>query len=533
MPALVELNSVSYATPDGHLVLDRLDLVLGRECCGLVGRNGVGKSTLLKLVAGELAPSSGAVVRRAPIRWLRQDVDARPGDLVADALGVAEAWRCLRRIEAGEGTVEDLAEADWTLPARIDEALAEVGLSGIGADRPLAQLSGGQRTRAALASLRLDDAELLLLDEPSNNLDAQARGLLARLLAGRRGATLVASHDRALLRGVDRVIELSSNGVRSYGGGYDAYREQREREHLAAERGLADAERELQRVERERQLARERQQKRDARGRRDRARDDMPRILLGLRKDNAEDTAGGNDRLAARQREQALAARNEARQRVERHASLEAALPACGLAAGQRVLAFESIGFAWPGAAPLLQDLDFHLVGPERVALCGRNGAGKSTVLRLAAGLLEPTHGRILRGVPFALLDQHAALLDRDASVLDNFQRLNPDDGATACRTALARFRFRAGAALQRVATLSGGELLRAALACVLGGGAPPQLLLLDEPTNHLDLDSIAAIESALSSWDGALLVASHDEDFLDALGIERRIEPQARTEAT
>jgi len=526
MSPLVELHSVSFTTPDGHTVLDRLDLSIGRECCGLVGRNGVGKSTLLRIVAGELAPSGGSVVRCARIGWLRQNVDAQRGETIINALGVADAWRRLRRIEAGDGTPDDLADADWTLPARIDAALAEVGLAGVDAERPLEQLSGGQRTRAALAALALDDVDLLLLDEPTNNLDAQARALLARLLAERRGATLIASHDRALLRGVDRIVELSTNGARSYGGGYDAYVEQRERERLSAERGLADAERELQRVERERQRARERQRRRDARGS---VRDDLPRILLGLRKDKAEDSAGGNDRLAARQREQMLAARDEARRQVERHTPLDAALPACRLAAGQRVLSFEAAGFAWPTEAPWLRDLDFHLVGPERVALCGPNGAGKSTVLRLAAGALEPMQGRVVRSVSLARLDQHASLLDGDASVLDNFRRLNPDDDAIACRSVLARFRFRADAALQRAGTLSGGERLRAALACVLGGRTPPQLLILDEPTNHLDLDSIAAIESALVSYDGALLVASHDEDFLAALGVGRRIALPAR----
>jgi ATPase subunit of ABC transporter with duplicated ATPase domains len=526
MPVLVELHSLCYATPDGHAVLDHLDLAFDAECCGLVGRNGAGKSTLLKLIAGELAPRSGTVARHARIAWLRQDVDARADATVADALGVAAAWARLVRLERGVGTPQDLAEADWTLPARVDAALAQVGLGGLDPARPLAQLSGGQRTRAALAALWLDDAELLLLDEPTNNLDGGARTLLARLLATRRGGAIVASHDRGLLHGMQRIVELSARGARSYGGGYALYAAQRALEHAAAEHELADAEHTLRRIERERQSARERQQKRDARGRRERARNDQPRILLGMRKESSEHSGARNDRLATHQRDQALAARADARAQVERHAPLDAALPSCGLAAGQRVLVFEAVDYAWPGpSTPLLRGLGFGLTGPERVALIGPNGAGKSTVLRLAAGELAPTHGRIVRGGRIARLDQHARLLERTRDVLDNFRRLNPHDDATAGRAALARFGFRAEAALQRVDTLSGGELLRAALACVLGGRTPPQLLLLDEPTNHLDLDAIAAIESALAAYDGALLVASHDEAFLAALGIERRVE--------
>jgi ATPase subunit of ABC transporter with duplicated ATPase domains len=172
----------------------------------------------------------------------------------------------------------------------------------------------------------------------------------------------------------------------------------------------------------------------------------------------------------------------------------------------------------------VLSDLSFRLTGPERVALVGGNGAGKSTLIRLAIGGLAPTAGTVTRGVAVALLDQRAAVLDEGQTILENFRRLNPAAGANEAHAALARFLFRNVAAHQTVATLSGGERLRAGLACVLMAADPPQLLILDEPTNHLDLDSVQAVESALAGYDGALLIASHDEDFLDAVGVERRI---------
>jgi len=324
---------------------------------------------------------------------------------------------------------------------------------------------------------------------------------------------------------MDRIVELSANGARSYGGDHAFYIEQRALERAAAERALAGAERDEKRIARERQEARERQQKRDARGQRARTRNDQPRIVQGLWQDASERSAARSERISERLLAQAAGTRDAARQEVERHVALDAALPACALDGGKRVLAFEDVDYAWPGAAPLLRGIRFEIRGAERIAIVGGNGAGKSTLMRLAAGELEPTRGRIVRGARAALLDQHATLLDRAGSVLDNFRRLNPDDDKTACRTALARFLFRTDAARKRVADLSGGEILRAALACVLGGRRPPQWLILDEPTNHLDLDAIAAIESALAGYDGALLVASHDEDFLAALGIERRIE--------
>ena len=181
------------------------------------------------------------------------------------------------------------------------------------------------------------------------------------------------------------------------------------------------------------------------------------------------------------------------------------------------MLAFEDVGFAWPGAADLLDAVSFRLEGPERVALRGPNGAGKSTLIRLATGELTPSRGRIVRGV--------AAVLNDHETLLENFRRLNPDADDNAAHAALARFVFRNAAALKTAATLSGGERLRAALACVLMAARPPQFIILDEPSNHLDLESIEAVESALAGYDGALLIASHDEAFLEALGVTGRIE--------
>ncbi len=164
------------------------------------------------------------------------------------------------------------------------------------------------------------------------------------------------------------------------------------------------------------------------------------------------------------------------------------------------------------------------MTGPERIAITGPNGSGKTTLLALITGELEAWAGTVAVMTGFAMLDQKVSLLDPSASIRDNFRRINPQADENTCRAALARFMFRADAALQRVSTLSGGQLLRAGLACTLGA-APPPLLILDEPTNHLDIDSIAAVEAGLSAYDGALLVVSHDATFLENIGITRRLE--------
>jgi len=524
MPAFVTLDSLSFVAPDGRVLLDKLTLAFGAERTGLVGRNGVGKTSLLRLILGELSPSAGTVSVSGRLGVLRQTLQAPPGASVGDLLGVSEALARLRRIEAGEGTEQDFAEADWTLATRLAEALAGVGLGRLDLHRPAASLSGGQATRAALAGLIAADPDLLILDEPTNNLDVEARALVAETLGRWKGGAIVVSHDRALLRRMDRIVELTGVGAQVYGGGYDLYVERKAEAEAAAGRALADARKENARIAREVQVAAERKARRDSVGKRLGRSGSMPRIVAGGLKRRAEESAGRGQVLADRLKAEAAEELAEAEARVERVRRLAFELPPTDLAAERTVLALEDVTFAYPDAPPVVCGLSLRLTGPERVALTGPNGTGKTTVLRLAAGELEPASGRIVRGVAPAFLDQQTALLGAEGGLVDAFLRLNPRASPNAARAALARFLFRNTAADKPVSALSGGERLRAGLACVLFGDTRPGLLILDEPTNHLDLDSIGAVEAALRGYDGALLVVSHDADFLAAIGIDREV---------
>ncbi|UAL09418.1 ABC-F family ATP-binding cassette domain-containing protein [Caulobacter segnis] len=520
----VTLDSVSAATPDGRLLFENLNLSIGTERIGLVGRNGAGKSTLLALIAGARAPLAGTVARAGTVATLDQTPDVSEGARLVDLLGVGPDWDRLSRIERGEADETDLSEADWDLPGRLDQALADLGLAGLDPERLTAALSGGQATRAGLARLLIARPDVLLLDEPTNNLDAEARGIVARVLARWRGGAVVVSHDRSLLRGMDRIVELSSLGAKSYGGGWDLYAERRAAEAEAAQRDLDHAEKEVRRVARETQVARERKDRRDAAGRKFADRGGTPKIVLGMMAERAETSGAREGRLADKLATQAAEAKASAEARVERARTLGFDLPSSGLPEGRTVLTFDDVAFAWPDGAQVVQGLSFRIAGPERVAVSGPNGTGKTTLIRLATGDLSPTAGAVKLSVPVALLDQRAALLNDDETILQNFRRLNPAASQNDAHAALARFLFRNTAAHQLAGTLSGGERLRAALACVLSAAAPPQLLILDEPTNHLDLASIEAVEAALSGYDGALLVVSHDADFLAAIGVERWI---------
>ncbi|MBS0477696.1 MAG: ABC-F family ATP-binding cassette domain-containing protein, partial [Proteobacteria bacterium] len=226
--------------------------------------------------------------------------------------------------------------------------------------------------------------------------------------------------------------------------------------------------------------------------------------------------------LADRMIGDAEAEHDVASARVEVTTPLTIDLPPSGLPSSRELLRIDEAIIA--RGTKRIGPVDLAIRGPERVGLTGVNGSGKTSVLALAAGEIEPVSGAVWRSDRIALLDQHVGLIDRDATILANLRALNPDLGENQAYAALARFAFRNQAALRVAGTLSGGERLRAGLACVLSAARPPQLLLLDEPTNHLDLDSIEVLEAALRGYDGALLVVSHDAAFLDAIGIERKV---------
>ncbi len=524
MPASITLAGLAWALPDGRQIFENLNLQFGHERAGLVGRNGVGKTTLLKLIASELRPPAGSVAVEGRLGMLRQTVQVGEHETVADLFGVRGALALLERAARGEAQADELADADWTLEARLEAALARVGL-GASPRTPLASLSGGQRTRAGLAALVFAAPDFLLLDEPTNNLDREGRDAVISLLSTWRAGAIVVSHDRELLDTMDAIVELTSLGATRYGGNWSQYRARKALELAAAERDLADAEKQVERLQKAAQERIERQDRRDSGGRKKAAKGDMPKILANGLKNSAEGTRGQGARLAERQGARAEEALAEARRQVEILQPLSFTLPSTGLPAGKTVLRLDGVDAGYLPGCPVLSDFSLHIVGPERVAVTGPNGSGKTTLLSLISGTLESWSGTVSVMTPFAVLDQRMGLLDPERSIRDNFLRLNPGADENACRAALARFMFRADAALQRAGTLSGGQLLRAGLACVLGGGSPPPLLILDEPTNHLDIDSIEAVEAGLRAYDGALLIVSHDEAFLGNVGITRRIE--------
>jgi len=522
MQATLTLHDLTLTWPDGDTVLDRISTDLGPGRYGLVGSNGAGKSTLLRLVAGVLAPTSGHVATPGRLAYLPQDPLAGTERTVADVLGVSTALTALRAIEAGSTEIADYDAVgdDWDVEERSTAMLHRLGLEQLEVDRTIDGLSGGELVMLSLGARLLTRPDVLLLDEPTNNLDRRARERLMDVVDAYAGLLLVASHDRELLSHVDRIGEVRDGAVRWFAGAFDAYEEAVTAEQEAAEREVRDAASDLRKQRRELVDAEVKLARRKRYGQKMSDTKREPKIVMGNRKRAAEVSAA---RLRGQHQDDVDGARSrlesaEAKVRDDREIRLE--LPGTVVPAGRIVLTMEHVRLAHVDRV-----VDLDLRGPERIALVGPNGAGKTTLLRTAVGRLAPVEGEVRLRVPARYLPQRLDLLDPALSVVDNLRVAAPSMSETGLRSALARLLFRARRADQLVGTLSGGELLRATLACVLHTEPAPQLLVLDEPTNNLDLVSTRHLVEALESFGGALIVVSHDGRFLDDLQMDRTVD--------
>lgn len=519
IPTFAKIDALALSLPDGATLFSRLSLAIGREAIGIVGRNGCGKSSLLRVLADPSLPHEGHITMTGSATLVRQSIDPT-ARAVADVLDVTAPLAVLARLEAGQGSVEDAARADWTLETRLAEALSFVGLAGLSPARPAAGLSGGERMRLMIARALLDAPDLLLLDEPTNNMDTEGRKAVYDLLASYQGGVLVASHDRDLLERVDRIVELAPQGIHITPGGWSAHAQARAERLNRAEGLLERAEAQVAKVAEAARDRAEKQARRDARGRRARKSGGAPKILLDKRKERAEGTAGQGRHLSERQSAEAQDTLTAALAEVEWQRPMSFDLPPSGLPAGRDVLSVDGLTIRHEDG-PVIGPVSFSIKGPDRVAISGPNGAGKTTILRAVAKSGKDAEGEVQLSRPAPpVLDQHLSLLDDTQTVLANMLRLQPSLSDNAAHATLARFAFRNADAHRLAGTLSGGERLRAALACIFASDPAPEILILDEPTNHLDLASIEELERALVAFDGALLVVSHDTGFLERIGV-------------
>ncbi|MEU6393556.1 ABC-F family ATP-binding cassette domain-containing protein [Streptomyces sp. NPDC046939] len=519
-PTSVAVTGLSYAWPDGTVVFDDLQVSFGPGRTGLIGVNGSGKSTLLRLIAGELTPADGTVRVFGDIGYLPQNVALDTTSRVDEVLGIAGTRAALHAIEAGDVREEHFTAVgdDWDVEERARATLGELGLDHIDLDRTIGEVSGGESVLLRLAALLLRRPDVLLLDEPTNNLDLHARQRLYAAVERWSGVLVLVSHDRELLDRVDQIADLRGGGITWYGGNFSAYEEALAVEQDAAERMVRVAESDLKKQKRELSDAHMKLARRKRYGQKMWDSKREPKIVMGARKRAAQVSAGKHRILHEEKLTEAKERLDEAVEAVRDDDEIRVDMPFTAVPPGRDVLTLRDLRLAHGARVRGA----FELRGPERVALIGRNGAGKTTLLRTIAGDLAPVEGEATAHVPLRFLPQRLDVLDDGLSVAENVARFAPDATNNRIRARLARFLFKGARADQLAATLSGGERFRATLAALMLSEPAPQLLMLDEPTNNLDMASVRQLTTALESYEGALVVASHDLPFLRSIGVTR-----------
>jgi len=519
-------NNVSFETDNGFLIFKNVTIGFSNEKTALVGVNGSGKSTFLKLLVGELPSSTDLIQRQGKIVYLPQDYCLDLTQTVAEALNVKEKIEALEALKLGtkDQSLIDSVQNDWDLSDRLNKIFGQLRLSNIDFNRVLNTLSGGERMKVLLAKLLLKEPDFLVLDEPSNNLDRVGKEIIYDLVKNWQGGLLVVSHDRELLSLVDRVLEIRNQEIYLYGGNYNDYQEQKNLLMESVQRQISTAEQSLRKIKTQAQINQEKQNKKSERGKKNRDKAGMSKMLLNKKRDTSDRTLSKIKQVYQQRVDGAVENLKKAKENLSFEGFINMDLTATKVPVGKLVFEIKNLNFSYDDKALLFKDFSWAVYGPTRWALQGNNGSGKTTLVNLLLKVLKPSSGSIVLGVNnIAYLDQSATILQKGKNILENVSEYAGMDKNLA-RQWLSSFLFMGDSVFKKVDILSGGERIRAALACIFAAINAPQLLILDEPTNNLDLNSIEWLENALVNYQGALIVISHDQKFLENIGITENL---------
>lgn len=520
MPVLQAYN-IHYKFDNGTELFQQLSCSMVQDRVGLVGRNGAGKSILASILCGEHEPSGGAVKLPQSFLMFRQ----QPSNLLVDELSIAqylekdEVLEAIHQVELGHCSEHwfDIIGEQWDLRANLEQQLKTHRLP-VDTNFPCAQLSGGQLARLQLWQMFESDAELLILDEPSNHLDIEAKQWLIASMQAFKGAILLISHDRELLREMDEIWELSGFGLQVFSGNYDVYKKQKQQEIQAVKRQLSNVEKQSKKLALQAQRDKEKAEQRAAQGNKLRRAGSHGKSLLDTKKENATARVSNrNKNVQLRQtfvndKKRSLSARID--EVKEQKLYLTGSPSRLG-----KVLSI--VG----GVLPLgrKEPVSLQVEANEKVHLTGNNGSGKSTLLKALLGEFSLTQGEMSVNTPVHYLDQYFGSVEPSLSILDNLLQQCPDVKESDARTLLAGIGFRGDSVFRFGRELSGGEKMKLAMIIVSHQPEKP-LLLLDEPDNHLDLESKIVLAKALSNYSSGFILISHDHEFAAESGVQREV---------
>lgn len=527
---MLTLQNISYTHQNKDLLFSDINLTVNNhEKTALIGNNGVGKSTLLKIIAGELQPTYGQIIVETEPYYVPQIFGQFNHLNIAQALLIENKLNALKEILNGNTSEENfnLLNDDWTIEDRCKEALNYWQLDDLDLSQKMETLSGGQKTKVFLAGISIHQPELVLLDEPSNHLDVSGRQLLYDFIQATKGSLIVVSHDRKLLNLLDTVCELSKQGIKVYGGNYDFYKEQKQIENNALNQDIQSKEKALRKAKEKERETIERQQKLDTRAQKGLGKAGLPKIVSNTWKNSAERSTAKIASVHSEKIGGISQDLQELRSALPYIDKMKFGFGNSALHKGKILFTAKDINFAY-NTQPLWKDnLNFQITSGERIALKGQNGSGKTTLIKLILGDIEPQTGTIYRA------DNKAVYIDQDYSLLDNklkvYEQAQQFNGSSLqeheIKIRLNRFLFTKDDWDKSCSALSGGERMRLLLCCLTINSKSPDIIIFDEPTNNLDIQNVEILTAAINEYQETLIVVSHDETFLEQINIERTIE--------
>jgi ATPase subunit of ABC transporter with duplicated ATPase domains len=527
---MLTIQNISYIHPNKELLFDGINLTINlKDKIALIGNNGAGKSILFKIIINELQASAGKIEIESEPYYVPQVFDQFNYLNIAQALGVENKLNALTQILAGRATEENfnILNDDWTIEDRCREALSYWKLEQIELSRPMDTLSGGQKTKVFLAGIQIHQAEIVLLDEPSNHLDMAGKELLYQFIQETKNTLFIISHDRKLLNLLDMVCELTKTGVNVYGGNYDFYTAQKQIERNALSQDIQSKEKALRKAKDKERETLERQQKRDARGKRKQEKAGVARIMMNTLRNNAENSTAKTKNYHA---EKIGGISNELttlRANLADIDKMKFGFDNTKLHKRRVLFKATNLNYSFGNARLWSTALNFQINSGDRLAVKGPNGSGKSTLIKVILGDLKFYLGNVYRAIQNAVyIDQEYSLIDTNVSVYEQAQHYNTlalQEHEVKIR--LNRVLFGRNDWDKSCRSLSGGERMRLMLCCLTVKNIAPDLIILDEPTNNLDIQNIEILTTAINEYEGTLVVVSHDELFLKQINIEREID--------
>lgn len=527
---MLTLQHISYIHPNKDLLFSDINLTVNNhEKTALIGNNGVGKSTLLKIIAGELQPANGQISVETEPYYAPQIFGQFNHLTIAQALKIEDKLNAFKEILNGNTSEENfnLLNDDWTIEDRCNEALNYWQLNDFDLSQKMETLSGGQKIKVFLAGISIHQPELVLLDEPSNHLDIRSRQLLYDFVQNTKSTLIIVSHDRKLLNLLNSVCALSKHGIKVYGGNYDFYKEQKQIEDNALSQDIQSKEKALRKAKEKERETLERQQKLDTRAKKNLGKAGLPKVVSNTWKNSAERSTAKIAGVHTEKIGGISQDLQELRSSLPDIDKMKFGFDNSALHKGKVLFTATDINFGYHKQPLWIDGLNFQITSGERIALKGKNGSGKTTLINLLLGNLEPQSGAIYRADNKPVyIDQDYSLLDNTLTVYEHAEQFNTSGlQEHEVKIRLNRFLFTKDDWDKPCLALSGGERMRLLLCCLSISSQSPDIVLLDEPTNNLDIQNVEILTAAINEYRGTLIVVSHDEIFLEQINTERTIE--------